>query len=349
MYSVMLLDDAGAFMTHIENMSVWERYADVFKLRYLITDSAEAMNILSSERVDILISNIKTPSTNGIELLKHIRRERLCPVTILYSESADFGCARRAFIYGAFDYLVKPIENDTLEDVLIRASAYLADNPNSNPKDTLTQKADRVVQCLAEGGNGLDVMLSELFDECLNGSGSVLGKHMLENAAVMIHRGITDKFGWIGNIISDCGHLRRRISYSENAACAKEVVSEFCKEILDAVKTFYPSGMSRLVEGIVKYILAHSFEKLALEDVAEACFVNRTHLSHTFKKQMGTSFVDYITEYKMQTLIHLMNYTDMKLSQIAEKLGYVDYKYMGRVFKERYGMTPSEYKKSHPV
>lgn len=346
MYNVMLLDDVKAFMTHVRRLDIWKRHENFFNLRHLVTDSSEALNILRIEHIDLLITDIKMPGIDGIELLRHVREERLCPVTVLYSESADFGYARQGLILGAFDYLVKPVDENMLDDVLTRAEAYLAEKGGNYPEDELTRKADAAAQCLAECGEGLEARLSELFSECLDSSKAVYGRPALENATTAIYRGITDRFSWIRNIVTSCGTVRRRISNAESDVAAKDILHGWCDEILAAVKFFYPSGMNQLTENIVRYILPRGCSKLTLTEVSDACYINRTHLSHMFKKQMGISFVDYITRYKMLMLRQLLSQTDMKLSQLAEKLGYDDYKYMGRVFKSVYGMTPSEYKRS---
>lgn len=74
--------------------------------------------------------------------------------------------------------------------------------------------------------------------------------------------------------------------------------------------------------------------------------MNKTHLSHIFKMNMGISFVDYIVRYKMQMLRLMIAQTDMTVNEIADKLGYDDCKYMSRLFKNTYGITVSEYRKS---
>ena len=60
---------------------------------------------------------------------------------------------------------------------------------------------------------------------------------------------------------------------------------------------------------------------------------------------MGKSFVDYVTLLKMQAVKKLLTETELNMAEIAERLGYDDCKYMGRIFKNMFGCTLSDYRR----
>ena len=69
--------------------------------------------------------------------------------------------------------------------------------------------------------------------------------------------------------------------------------------------------------------------------------------SSIFKKEVGISFITYLTDYRMQQAVHLMLETNEKNYEIAEHVGYEDANYFGYVFKRKYGMSPSKYRTEH--
>ena len=126
---------------------------------------------------------------------------------------------------------------------------------------------------------------------------------------------------------------------------AAALFENYMTELYVTVCNYYPANMSALSMKVVDYILSHPYDRLTLMDTAEVCYVSHTYLSHRFKLDMGKSFVDYIVLLKMQIIKKMLTETEMSFLEIAEKLGYDDYKYMGRLFKKTYGFTLSDYRR----
>ncbi|GAA3315136.1 hypothetical protein GCM10020331_009400 [Ectobacillus funiculus] len=64
-----------------------------------------------------------------------------------------------------------------------------------------------------------------------------------------------------------------------------------------------------------------------------------------FKKQTGKTVFDYITDLRLETAKELLQEQDLKVAEIARLIGYQDTKYFSRLFKQRWGSLPSEFKK----
>ena len=73
-------------------------------------------------------------------------------------------------------------------------------------------------------------------------------------------------------------------------------------------------------------------------------YLNNSYLSTIFSAQTNLRFIDYLTKVKMQRAAVLIKSTDMKISDIAQRLDYKDIGYFSRVFKKYYGVTPTMYK-----
>jgi two-component system response regulator YesN len=87
-------------------------------------------------------------------------------------------------------------------------------------------------------------------------------------------------------------------------------------------------------------------EDTVLQTVANAIQINAAYLSRLMHKQLGMSFVDYLTSYRMQKAALLLRTCekDMRLYEIAQKLGYSSQHYFCRLFKKYYGMSPQQYR-----
>jgi len=85
---------------------------------------------------------------------------------------------------------------------------------------------------------------------------------------------------------------------------------------------------------------------LQLEQVAQHIFINASYLRAVFKKEIGITVSDYLTQYRMQQAKLLLGNNSMRLADVAEKVGYSDSGYFSKSFKKFYGYSPSEYEKS---
>ncbi|MBB3108188.1 two-component system response regulator YesN [Paenibacillus phyllosphaerae] len=85
---------------------------------------------------------------------------------------------------------------------------------------------------------------------------------------------------------------------------------------------------------------------LTLADVAEGIQVSPTYLSKQLKKELGLSFIDYLTEVRIQKAIQLLNDPYIKVYEVAEKVGYSSQHYFSSAFKKITGTSPTLYKRS---
>jgi two-component system, response regulator YesN len=85
-------------------------------------------------------------------------------------------------------------------------------------------------------------------------------------------------------------------------------------------------------------------EDLTLTSVAQEIHVSPFHLSHLFRRRSGVTFLEYLTDHRMQQAQVLLEETLEPISQVATRVGYADSRHFGRVFKKRLGVTPSQYR-----
>ncbi|CAM4078388.1 response regulator transcription factor [Lederbergia lenta] len=87
--------------------------------------------------------------------------------------------------------------------------------------------------------------------------------------------------------------------------------------------------------------------ELSLNYVAqEELYMSADYLGKLFKKEVGERFSNYVSKVRMERAMHMIqNENDVKVFELAEKLGYSDSQYFSQVFKKHTGFTPSDYRK----
>lgn len=87
--------------------------------------------------------------------------------------------------------------------------------------------------------------------------------------------------------------------------------------------------------------------KLSLSLMAKHLYLNPSYLSRMFKKELGISFVEYLTKIRMEKAIELLKEGHMKAFEIADSVGISDSNYFSTCFKKYTGLSISKYKKNN--
>lgn len=102
-----------------------------------------------------------------------------------------------------------------------------------------------------------------------------------------------------------------------------------------------------LIEKAKAYIKENYMDyNLSVEIMCANLHVSPTYFSSVFKKETDMTFVNYLTTIRLEEAINLLNTTDEKTYIIANKVGYQEANYFSYVFKKKYGIAPSRYRKS---
>lgn len=96
---------------------------------------------------------------------------------------------------------------------------------------------------------------------------------------------------------------------------------------------------------IVTFIRAHYTEPITIKQVAEKFFLNPVYLGQVFHKTTGLSFKQYVTDLRIKAARQLLIETDLKIYEVAQRVGYAESKYFIVKFEEAEGVTPSEFRK----
>ena len=99
------------------------------------------------------------------------------------------------------------------------------------------------------------------------------------------------------------------------------------------------------VEEALRYIEANYAHSVNIQVIADHLNIERTYLYRLFKDITGVSPQEYLLDYRIRRTCSLLKETDLPVSDIARSVGYGDALYFSRLFKQKKGSPPSEYRK----
>ena len=228
-------------------------------------DGLQAQELCRRMKPDIVITDIRMPVVDGLELMEILHKNLPDAKIIVLSGYDDFSYAQKAVRMGVFDYLLKPVGKEELVDVIKQARSKIHEESRARKE--------------------------------------------------------VDK-------------LRDNLVKVQDSISAEEL--DF-------------SGIECETQDIViKKVLAYIHKKyitgLTLEEVADKMFMNRTYLSRLFKTKTGKGFNEYINDLRVKKSMTLLENTQLKISEIANAVGYQNTNYYIRVFRQHEEITPYEYR-----
>lgn len=102
--------------------------------------------------------------------------------------------------------------------------------------------------------------------------------------------------------------------------------------------------MGKYAFALEEYVEAHYTESVRLSDVAAHLHLCEKQVLRVIKKEYGCSFSEYVHQKRLSVASMMLKHTDMSVSKIARRVGFETDNYFYRVFKKKYGETPSEYR-----
>ena len=114
MYSILIVDDEKKEREGISRLL--KRYHFNLKISQA-ANGEEALKEFEKHEYDILLTDIKMPFMDGIQLIKEIQKRGMNPICIIYSAYGEFEYAQNAISLGVLEYLLKPIRLDAFEEL----------------------------------------------------------------------------------------------------------------------------------------------------------------------------------------------------------------------------------------
>lgn len=124
-------------------------------------------------------------------------------------------------------------------------------------------------------------------------------------------------------------------------------LEETTRSLVDYTKCHLQSmsgSQNRLIENALRYIHSNLSAPLSLEHISDHLHISSSHLSRTFKRELGESLTEYVNRARVEKAKEYLEKSDILAYEAAELVGYHDPTYFSSIFKRYAGVSPTEYR-----
>lgn len=145
-------------------------------------------------------------------------------------------------------------------------------------------------------------------------------------------------------------HLQERGKYMAEVNSMEDMSSLgkwFVEKMRTTAEIFHGKASEKysdIVAGAREYMAGNFQKDISLDDVSRVANVSPYYFSKIFKDETGETFIEYLTQIRMEYAKKLLKQKEYSIKQVCAQSGYSDPNYFSRIFKKTVGVTPSEYR-----
>ena len=189
----------------------------------------------------------------------------------------------------------------------------------------------------------VDVYINELPEENLK---SVLMRQYIIMDAYIVMMSFCEKIEGIeGEMQAQSEELKNSMKTIQTLEEIKNYIRMLLKKIIGVRDTISGRRYSNIIE-IAKDQIRKTYmsDEISLNTIAAEVGMSPSYFSSIFSKEMGKTFVEYLTEMRMDRAKELLMCSSMKTSEIGYEVGYKDPHYFSYIFKKTQNCTPKEFR-----
>lgn len=348
MFKVMIVDDELSILEGLKRLLNWNALG--FNVTYLASDGAEAYEAWKKIQPQLVITDIKMPEMDGLELSRLLKEADPNIEIIIISGYKDFTYAKEAIKHGVKSYILKPVDEEELTLEVKRIGNILREKLPFFQEDMklswrLEWDNTRLFSAV-ENCNRVEIEreLTRLFSLFLKNRAPLIITQSIIGDIVSFLWG---KAAENNCDISDaCQNvIRESIKLSDDGYMdtVKKNLYNICMAVCDAIVAKKNATLvAEKITEIEKYLQKHYSEPLSLKYLSKKYHINHVYLGQIFRKKTGSSFNDYLNKVRMENAVKLIIETNLSLSEIAYKTGYTNQVSFYRNFKKLYGVNPCD-------
>ncbi|MDS0528248.1 response regulator [Clostridium sp. SHJSY1] len=335
MYHVLIADDEPLMRQALEVMI---SKVDGFEVTYSVGNGELAAEICKRNKVDIVFMDIIMPGESGIECSKKIYEENPKTTIFIVSSYSSFEFAIEALKTKVKAYISKPVSFLQIETLL---KNYLTENTNIY-NESRFNKNEELFSIIKEKDfkkvyYDIPKIVKKIYIENKDNRESLkeyfidLGQNLINSISLLYgeEKKVQELFPVDEFLIKDEKFFEFWIF---------KVINYIFKE--NSIKKY------ELLENVFDYIENHIEQEIGLNEIINNCSVSQGYLSRIFKREFNVSVMEYLHMRKMYMAKSYFCFTDLKITDVAFRLGYNESSYFSKVFKKYENTTVYQYKKA---
>lgn len=343
---LILVDDEKYAIEGLKNMLDWKAFDG--ELIGTASNGKEALDMITANKPDVIISDIKMPIMDGLELAKQVDERMFDIHLILLSGHGEFQYAQKAIQYHVKDYILKPITRDKinqLEQLLIQINKSKQTKKKDFLKVWNSSLQEEILDALHKNNRKTfdDFFKSDFFTSNMasNDSANTTGMQLLNFLyqylmEIHIHKDVLK--------VSKSNAMEEYWELPNKEEKINYLITKFY-DVLIGVNEQKQSNVDAISNLAKKYVEQHYMEpNFNISYLAEEMNVSISYLSTIFKQTMGTNLSTYIISLRMNHAKELLQDIKYSISDVALLSGYEDSRYFSKLFKKKLNMTPTEYR-----
>ncbi len=379
---VFLVEDEIIMREGIRNNIDWEK--EGFEFVGEASDGELAYPLIQDSKPDILITDIRMPFMDGLELSRRVKEEMPDIKIIILSGYDEFEYAREGIRIGITEYLLKPIDGNKLLEAVKRVAQLIRSELGSQPElkpgkeqdfgvnNQVEEEGAAVQHSSARQGaelgilevgkldrrvaerflkTGLKSEVSDFIDDYFSSFGinniqSLLFRQYVTTDMYFTAVSMLEGLGYEnGELAKHCGEIRDINKVLSSVESNKEYLKKVLTTAIDLREAVSRKKYHSLLEEAKSYIQQNYDDaNISLNSVAASVNLSPNHFSSIFSQEMGKTFVEYLTSVRMEKAKELLRTSSLKSAEIAYAVGYKDAHYFSYLFKKNQDCTPKEYR-----
>lgn len=158
-----------------------------------------------------------------------------------------------------------------------------------------------------------------------------------------------DYYDALMDCINQIDHICSLKSYAYQIAIKGYLYQFFYILFHNNQKKIMPQALNKHLEKIkqiLKYVEDHYSDPITIQEIAALSGFSSSHFMKFFKMYIGTSFIEYLNDYRLSISARLLLSSNCSILEIAAETGFDNLSYFNRLFKKKYLTTPSNYRKA---
>lgn len=339
MYKLILVDDEPWAIEGLEQIISWESYG--FEVCGRCSSARQALRKILEKKPDAVCTDIRMPDLSGMDLISQVRMQKGLDVEfVIISAYSNFEAARKAIQFGAVGYILKPLSAEEVSETAKRLKQRLDQKHASkalsvDPRNPVQMKQTAALLPQPGPNCGCVVLISEKDGVPRDWQTTAL------------HIAGERRAAWFCILPSQEAPNAPPFSGCSLPRSSSAELADMVREALLSFRGGFQFSRHPVVAGIQLYLGEHYKDALSLSQLASQFYLAENYLCDLFKKNTGETIFNFLKKLRLSIACQLLRDTNMSVKEIAGTVGFNDFSYFGRVFRQSISQTPEQYRLSH--